>query len=220
MSPLLAVHIASGVAAIGAGSFAATVRKGGRWHARSGTVFFAAMLVLGATAALLEPLRDPPGSPIAGLFVIYFVTTSWVTARRRDGRTGRFEYGAAAVALATAALMLIGTSTGASRTPVGNGPVYALAGLCALAGALDLKVAIAKVMTPAQRLRRHLWRMLFAFFIATGSFFLGQQQVFPAALRGSPILFGLALLPFAVMAFWLVRLSFAKPLAKLFGALA
>ena len=38
--------------------------------------------------------------------------------------------------------------------------------------------------------------MCFAFFIATGSFFLGQQDVLPAAVRGSPILFVLAFAPF------------------------
>ena len=57
--------------------------------------------------------------------------------------------------------------------------------------------------------------MCFAFFIATGSFFLGQQDVLPSAVRGSPILFVLAFAPFAVMAFWLVRLRFAKMVGKL-----
>jgi len=35
-----------------------------------------------------------------------------------------------------------------------------------------------------RRIARHLWLMCFGWFIATGSFFLGQQQVFPAWLRG------------------------------------
>jgi hypothetical protein len=57
--------------------------------------------------------------------------------------------------------------------------------------------------------------MCFAFFIATGSFFLGQQDVLPRAVRGSPILFLLAFAPFAIMAFWLVRLRFGKALARM-----
>ena len=57
--------------------------------------------------------------------------------------------------------------------------------------------------------------MCFAFFIATGSFFLGQQDVLPKAVRGSPILFVLAFAPFAIMLFWLVRLRFAKMVGKL-----
>ena len=56
---------------------------------------------------------------------------------------------------------------------------------------------------------------IIAFFIATGSFFLGQQQVLPAAIRGSSVLFVLAFAPFAVMLFWLVRIRFAKAIGKL-----
>jgi hypothetical protein len=52
--------------------------------------------------------------------------------------------------------------------------------------------------------------MCFAFFIATGSFFLGQQDVLPQPLRGSPILLVLAFAPFGVMAFWLVRVRVGK----------
>ena len=41
-------------------------------------------------------------------------------------------------------------------------------------------------------------------------FFLGQQQVFPAFLRGSIFLTVLALLPFPVMIYWLIRARFSK----------
>jgi len=57
---------------------------------------------------------------------------------------------------------------------------------------------------------RHLWRMCFGFFIATGSFFLGQQQVFPAWLRGSGVLFIPALLPLILLIFWLFRVRFTN----------
>jgi hypothetical protein len=57
--------------------------------------------------------------------------------------------------------------------------------------------------------------MCFAFFIATGSFFLGQQDVLPKAVQGSPVLFVLAFAPFAVMLFWLARLRFAKTIGRL-----
>ena len=61
-----------------------------------------------------------------------------------------------------------------------------------------------------QRIIRHLWRMCYGLFIATGSFFLGQQQVFPAFLRGSIFLTVLALLPFPLMIYWLFRVRFSK----------
>jgi len=60
------------------------------------------------------------------------------------------------------------------------------------------------------RITRHLWRMCFGLFIATGSFFLGQQQVFPAYLRGSVVLTVLAVLPFPVMIYWLIRVRFSN----------
>ena len=90
MNVVMAVHIAAGLLALPAGTIAIAARKGGRLHARAGTVFFGAMLVLGISAAILEPFREPePGSPIAALFVLYFVATSWVAARRRDGNARR-----------------------------------------------------------------------------------------------------------------------------------
>jgi hypothetical protein len=52
--------------------------------------------------------------------------------------------------------------------------------------------------------------MCFGLFIATGSFFLGQQQVFPLAIRKQYILAPLAILPLILLIYWLVRVSFAK----------
>ncbi|HEU0283903.1 MAG TPA: DUF2306 domain-containing protein [Sphingomicrobium sp.] len=205
------VHIASGVLALFAGTAAVAARKGGSLHARAGTWFFGSMLVLGITAAILEPFRTPaPGSPITGVFVVYFVLTSWVTARRRDGTTGKFEIAACAVALGLAAAILWGAIAGDSTTPAGRGPVFIIAGLCLLAGLGDLNAILRKRLTYRQRIARHLWRMCFAFFIATGSFFIGQQDVLPESVRGSAILFVLGFAPFAVMAWWLVRVRFAK----------
>ena len=215
MNILMAIHIGAGLAALPAGTAAVVARKGGRLHAKAGTAFFGAMLVLGITAALLEPYRTPPGSPVGGIIVCYFVATSWVAARRRDGRTGRFEIIACAAALLLGSLMAYGAVTGADSTPVGRGPVFFMAGLVLFAGLLDLNAILRAPLAPAQRISRHLWRMCFAFFIATGSFFLGQQDVLPAAVRGSPVLFVLAFAPFAVMAFWLAKLRFAKTIGRL-----
>ena len=216
MNILMAIHIAGGLLALPAGAIAVAARKGGRLHARAGNVFFGSMLVLGVTAAILEPFRAvDPGSPITGLFVLYFIGTSWVAARRRDGTTGKFEIAACAAALGTATLMIWSVVLDGATTPAGPGVIYALAGVCLLAGLLDLNAILRKKLTTAQRIARHLWRMCFAFFIATGSFFLGQQDVLPAAVRGSPILFVLAFAPFGVMAFWLVRLRFARAIARL-----
>ena len=213
---ILWAHIAAGIASIPLGTIAVCARKGGWVHARAGTGFFGSMLLLGVTAAVLEPFRMPvPGSPIPPLLVCYFVLTSWVAARRRDGTAGKFEMVACAVALGAAAVIAWSAFSGSVETPVGRGPIFVFAAVCLLAGLLDLNAILRSPLSGRQRIARHLWRMCVAFFIATGSFFLGQQDVLPAAMRGSPLLFVLAFAPIAVMLFWLVRLRFAKAIARL-----
>ena len=220
MNVIMTAHIAGGIIALVAGAMAVAARKGGRLHARTGTWFFGSMLALGVTASILEPFRTPPGSPIGGIMVCYFVATSWVAARRRDGTTGRFEIVSCAAAVGIGALTIWGGIAGIATTPVGVGPVFALGGLCLLAGLLDLNAIRRSRLSPSQRLARHLWRMCFAFFIATGSFFLGQQDVMPEAVRGSPILFLIAFAPFVVMGYWLTRVRLAKTIRTLSARIA
>jgi hypothetical protein len=55
------------------------------------------------------------------------------------------------------------------------------------------------------RIARHLWRMSAALTIASGSFFLGQQRIMPAYMRGSPWLFVPVFAPLLLMVFWLIR---------------
>src|ERR1043166_4538292 len=62
----------------------------------------------------------------------------------------------------------------------------------------------------AKRIVRHLWRMCFGLFIATGSFFLGQQKAFPVAWRGSPVWFVPALLPLVLLIYWAFRVWLSK----------
>jgi hypothetical protein len=213
MSALMWIHIAGGMIALLTGAVAVAVRKGGRVHGSAGTWFCASMLVLGVTASILGPLKTPPDSPLGGMLVCYFVATAWMAARRRDGTAGMFEMLACLFVLGAAAATAWAAVTGAATTPAGAGPVFVFAGACLLAGLGDLRTILRRRLTPAQRLSRHLWRMCVAFFIATGSFFLGQQDVLPQAVRGSPVLFVLAFAPFAVMLFWLARLRFVAAIA-------
>ena len=215
MTAILVAHIAAGLMAIVAGTLAVSGRKGGALHARAGTWFFAAMLVLGLSAAILEPFRTPtPGSPVGGLMVCYFVATSWFAARRRDGRTGKFEIGACAIALLAGAVIVWSGLVGDASTPAGRGPVIIFGAVCLLAGLHDLNAILRSPLSGRQRISRHLWRMCVAFFIATGSFFLGQQDALPAAVRGSAWMFVPAFAPILIMLFWLARLRFAKAIAR------
>ncbi|HEX9933154.1 MAG TPA: hypothetical protein VGB08_09965 [Allosphingosinicella sp.] len=214
MNILLGAHILMGCLALLAGAAAVGARKGGRIHAGAGIAFASTMLFVGVTATILARLDPASDGGMGGILTCYFVATSWVAARRRDGVSGRFEMGACALAMGGGAAICWAAFTGAATTPGGAGPLYAFALVCLLAGLGDLKAVLRRKLTPAQRLSRHLWRMCFAFFIATGSFFIGQQDVMPVAVRGSPVLFVLGFAPFAVMLFWLVRLRFSRTIAR------
>jgi hypothetical protein len=70
----------------------------------------------------------------------------------------------------------------------------------------------------AARIARHLWRMCFAFFIASASIFLARQQLFPAVLRRTGALILLSFLPLILMIFWLVRIRFANAYKRMVAA--
>ena len=140
--------------------------------------------------------------------------------RRRDGTPGLFEKIACAIVLMIALAIIAGgfelaLSPSPPSGPPGPFVLFALGGLCLLAGVADLRFILRGKLSATQRISRHLWRMCFAFFIATGSFFLGQQDVLPEAMRGSPFLFVLAFAPFALMFFWLVRIRFPGIISRL-----
>ncbi len=218
---ITSIHIAGGVIALVCGAVAVSVRKGSAVHVSAGTWFCVAMLVLGVTASILAPFKSPPDSPVGGIMVCYFVATAWMTARRRSGAPGRFEKIACSIALVLA-IAIIGHGFEVAFAPRGQfkgppGPIvlFALGGICLLAGLSDLRFVIRGKLSARQRISRHLWRMCFAFFVATGSFFFGQQKVMPPAVVGSPILIVLALAPIALMLFWLVRVRFSNMIGGL-----
>jgi hypothetical protein len=216
MSPITWIHIAGGMAALASGAVAFAVRKGGSMHVRAGIAFCVAMFVLGITASMLAPLKSPPESPVGGIMVCYFVATAWLAARRRDGTAGVFDKIACAGVLAIGAAIIArgfevaGAPPGQFTEPPGAFALFALGIVCLLAGLGDLRFILGGGYSRTQRLSRHLWRMSLAFFIATGSFFLGQQDVLPQALHRSPILFAIAFAPFALMLYWLVRVRIPR----------
>jgi uncharacterized membrane protein len=219
----LVLHIGGGVVAVAAGGAALAFRKGGRGHRLSGDVFVVAMLIAMSFAAMTAPFVQPADLP--GAFLgIYLVATAWATVRRAPGEVGRFEQAsfaaAAASAVAMAGLAWVGANSPkglGGGAPVAVGVVFCV--LATFAAAFDLKMILRGGISGPARLARHIWRMCTALFAATGSFFIGQPQVFPAPLRGSPILLALGLAPLAFMIFWLFRVRStsgrrARPFAR------
>jgi hypothetical protein len=212
---LMIIHIVGGSIALLSGAGALAVGKGGRWHARFGTAFFASMLVLAGTGAVIAALKPERGTAVIGVFTCYLVATAWSAARRRDGTPGRLEQIAFAIVLACVAAMALLTIEGLNhpRGRVDSLPwqVHVAFGtVAALAAALDLNFLLRRQLSGVQRIGRHLWRMSAAMFIATSSFFQGQEDEFPEAWQGAILWDALPLLVLAAMIFWIFRVRFSK----------
>ena len=211
----LFLHVGGASVGLASGAVAMAARKGGRLHRAAGNAFFVSMLTMSGVAAIVSPLLPDRISAVAGLFTFYLTATAWATVRRGPGEVGFFEVGAMFGGLGVAALFLA-LARIAAMQPGGvlEGQSYEIGvafGLVALfAAALDLRVVQRGGLSGTPRIARHLWRMCLALFMATGSFFLGQQQVMPEVVRGSPILFIPALAPLAAMVFWLVRVRVGR----------
>jgi hypothetical protein len=146
----------------------------------------------------------------------FLVGTAWVTARRREGETSIFDWVALLIPLA---LGIGGWIKGlkALHSPTGSGDGihlgmnFFMSSVLLLAAAGDIRMLVRGGVFGAQRIVRHLWRMCFGLFIATGSFFLGQgSKVFPAFIRDSNVLLIPALLPLILLIFCLIRVRFTN----------
>jgi len=216
--PLLVFHISAGVLAMFAGAAAMSFRKGSRWHGVAGNVFVASMLCMATSASCLAFMKHQTNNVFGGFLTIYMMATAWATARRRDGKTGISDWLGFLFALAIGVLSVIhGLQKATGRAPLDGSPPFMdlfMGSVILLAALGDLRMLVGGI-SGRRRIARHLWRMCFGWFIATGSFFLGQQQVFPAWLRGSPVLLVPALLPLVLLIFWIIRVRFTGAYKKI-----
>jgi hypothetical protein len=182
----------------------------------AGQVFVIAMLCMSGAGAYMAFMKSQTGNLIGGVMTFYMVSTAWMTARRRDGETSIFDWGALLVVLAAGTGMAIrGFLAASSPKGLDDGvpiAMYFIWGSVALLSAAgDVRMLLhGGVFFGSQRIVRHLWRMCLGLFIATGSFFLGQQKVFPASLRGLKVWLVPAFLPLVLLIFWLVRVWVTK----------
>jgi Predicted membrane protein (DUF2306) len=216
ISPLLVVHISGGIVGLLSGAVALIFRKGSRGHVVAGEVFVVAMLCMAAAGTYMAYFVKPNmGNVMGGVMTFYMVATAWMTARRREG-TGAFDWGALLVALAFGAVAVtFGLQAVYSATGLKEGYpplLYFIWGAVALLSAAgDVRMLVRHgIFSGSQRIVRHLWRMCLGLFIASGSFFLGQQKVFPAALQGLKVWLVPAFLPLILMIFWVLRVWFTK----------
>jgi len=215
-SPILALHISAGMTGILSGAAAMTFRKGSPRHVLAGKVFVVAMLTMAASAVYLAVVTHDNNNIGGGVLTLYLVTTAWLTARRRDGETSRFDGVVLLVPLALGILtwmngLKVVRSGASSQNGVPVGMAFFMGSVMLLAAAGDVRMLLRGGLFGTQRLLRHLWRMCFGLFIATGSFFLGQgAKIFSSWWRQSSFLIIPAVLPLILLVFWVIRVRFTS----------
>ena len=227
-SPMLIVHICAGTLGLLSGTAAVSFRKGSHPHMLAGKIFVASMLTMAAGAVYLAIVKHQTNNIGGGIFIFYLIGTGWLTARRRDGETSRFDWVLLLIPLALGILTWMNglkvVRSGASSqdgVPVGMG--FFIGSVMLLAGAGDVRMLVGGGVQGATRIARHLWRMCFGLFIAAGSFFLGGSnrplrllssvglgQHLPRAIFSINLYLVLTILPLVLLIFWLVRVRFTK----------
>ena len=227
-SPILLVHIAGGTVGLLSGTAAIIFRKGSARHALAGRIFVVAMLTMGSLAAYLAIVRHQPSNFGGGAFTFYLILTAWLTARRRNGETARFDWLLLLIPLALGTLtwmngISIVRSGVDSPDGVPVGMSFFMGSVMLLAAAGDVRMLVGRGISGAKRIARHLWRMCFGLFIAAGSFFMGPSnrpfRLLSAVGLGqhlSPVLFSTGvylvptILPLILLVYWLVRVRFTN----------
>jgi len=200
-----------------------TFRKGSPRHALAGKVFVASMLTMAVGAVYLAITRHQPNNVGGGILTFYLIGTAWLTARRRDGETSRFDWVLFLIPLALGVLTWINAiqvvrSGATSQDGVPVGMSFFMGSVMLLAAVGDVRMLVRSGLFGAKRIARHLWRMCFGLFIAAGSFFLGPSnrplrllskvglgQHLSPALFSTTLYLILTILPLILLIFWLVR---------------
>jgi hypothetical protein len=211
-------HAAAGAIGIITGIIALATLKGGRTHIVAGRVFVASIVTTAVSATWLAVKSEEFGFIGAGVLVVYFMLTAWMTVKRRENETGWFEIGAFLVAATGAGLMFFAWLEARQSPELFNGlPILIFAIVAALCALGDLSVVLRRGIAGKQRIMRHLWRMHLGFFAAVGSFFPGQLEMFPAWIQNIRPFILLFIPPFSVagiMLVWMVYVVFSKRFAR------
>lgn len=214
-------HIAAGSIGLIAGGVALYSAKGAPLHRQAGLVFVSTMLAMTISGALLAArLGEWVEVNIpAALTSAYLVVTALLTVRPSTTRTRWIERIAMVVAFTVGTMCLTfglqAIARGGSRDGIPAFPFFLFGTVGLLGSALDLRMMRLGGLRGAPRIVRHLWRMSFALFIAAMSFFIGQADELPKAIRIPALLALPVIAVLASMLYWLWRVRIKRSLRGL-----
>ncbi len=217
----LVSHFGAALIALAAGTVALAVAKGGRLHKQSGMVFTIAMVAAGLLASVISTYEGK--SVFGGLFVVYLLLTALTTVKQLSWSGKRLDIALMLFAFVFAALSYVdGFNTwklpGHVRAGVPAGMILFLATIGLVAGIGDFRRLREGGLRGARRIARHLWRMCFGLFIATGSFFFGQAKFIPKPIRIGPLLAALGVAPLVILLYWMWRVRLRRRLTGIIVA--
>jgi hypothetical protein len=209
MQTLLPFHVVAGVLGLVTGAAALSATKGATLHRRSGLVFVYAMVGMAGSGVAMALWDGPDANAIGGLTAAYLVITALTTVRPVTPASRRLDLGATllglSVGLTSLVLAFVSLSSGGAIDGV-PAPIFVMfAAVGLLGGAGDVRIMRSGALRGARRLARHLWRMCWALWIAVASFFLGQAEVLPEAIRIPGLLALPVVTVVVVMVYWLWR---------------
>ena len=222
MSPMLLLHVVAASLGLLSGYLALYSSKGAPLHRRSGLVFAATMLTMTVSGAIVAVTHSaaPAINVPAALVTFYLVLTGLTTVRPPAAPLARWlDRGGVALALVVG---LVALGFGVEAIVLGHGrdgmpafPFFLFGVTGVLAAAGDVRMLRRGGLAGAARLVRHLWRMTFALLIAAMSFFLGQADEIPEALRQPPLLAAPVVAVLVTLLYWLWRVRIRRSLRGL-----
>ena len=206
---LLPLHILGGLFALLFGYTALYATKGATLHRKSGMGFVMAMIVMSLTGAFIASLKPDRGSIIAGLLTFYFVITGLLTVVQVPGQK-RLERIAMVWAFVVGLFAIWAGWWLAQRGRPEAAPMLLFSAM-AIGGSIgDWKMLRAGGIEGKPRIKRHLWRLCFAMWVAAASFFWGPPNRVPDIIRIPALLPIPVLTPIVVMLYWLWRMRGKK----------
>jgi uncharacterized membrane protein len=210
MRTILLAHVLAGGLGLLVGYVALAASKGTPLHRKNGLLFVYVMTTMSVTGMIVSGVGGvaPAINIPAAALTSYLVITSLTTVRPAAARSRPLDIagmlfalvlGLACIALGFAAIARGGPGAGAAF------PIFMFGVAALLASAGDRRMIRAGGLRGAPRLKRHLWRMCFALFIASIAFYTGRGRV-PEMFRIPALLAGAVMLPIVAMLYWKWRL--------------
>lgn len=208
-------HFLAGCISLAGLCVAFAAPKGALLHRAGGLIFVITMLALTSTGLWMSISREILFTVFLSLISFHCILSGWAAAGNN-----KLAHIITRGSWASSSLIAIGAIWGGqiARAAPGKqlndlpvGAFYFVAALSTLIFLQDLTYLLFHSNSQNKRITRHVWRMGFSAFLATGIFFFGNNHVLPDFLRAPIILATPVILVVILTVFHAFRTRFFAP---------